>query len=70
MGANWLPTAGMTDPDEVPAPPAVPVSRLGDVWLLGRHRLICGDRTDATVVERVLAGVRPHLMITDPAYGV
>jgi DNA modification methylase len=48
----------------------VPVSRLGDVWLLGRHRLVCGDSTDPAVVERVLAGVQPHLMVTDPPYGV
>ena len=42
----------------------------GDVWLLGRHRLICGDSTNADDVERVLAGVKPHLMVTDPPYGV
>jgi hypothetical protein len=41
-----------------------------DVWLLGRHRLVCGDSTNAEDVERVLAGVRPHLMVTDPPYGV
>ena len=46
------------------------VSRLGDVWLLGRHRLVCGDCTDAGVVEAVLGGVKPHLMVTDPPYGV
>ena len=56
--------------DAVPPVPAVPVSRLGDVWLLGPHRLICGDATDATTVGRVLNGVRPHLMVTDPPYGV
>ena len=61
---------GLTDPDDVPDAPEQPVSRLGDLWLLGRHRLICGDCTDAAVVERVLAGARPHLMITDPPYGV
>jgi DNA modification methylase len=62
--------AGLTDPDEAPEPPADPISRLGDVWLLGRHRITCGDCTDAAVVERVLAGARPHLMVTDPPYGV
>lgn len=61
---------GLTDPDAVPPVPEAPVSQAGDVWLLGRHRLICGDATDAAVVERVLAGVRPHLMVTDPPYGV
>ena len=48
----------------------VPVSRLGDVWLLGRHRLICGDATNAADVAAVLAGAEPHLMVTDPPYGV
>ena len=47
-----------------------PVSEVGDLWLLGRHRLLCGDCTVATDVERVLAGVTPHLMVTDPPYGV
>ena len=61
---------GLTDPDEVPPVPDTPVSQLGDVWVLGRHRLVCGDSTDAAAVERVLAGVRPHLMVTDPPYGV
>jgi DNA modification methylase len=64
-------TDGLTDPDEVPAVPETPVSVLGDVWVLGdKHRLICGDSTDALVVEKVLAGVKPHLMVTDPPYGV
>ena len=64
------PTTGLTDPDDVPPVPETPVSQKGDVWMLGRHRLICGDSTDPGVVERVLAGVRPHLMVTDPPYGV
>ena len=65
-----IPTAGLTDPDEVPHAPEVPVSTLGDVWVLGRHRLICGDSTDAATVATVLDGVRPNLMVTDPPYGV
>jgi DNA modification methylase len=64
------PVTGLTDPDDVPAIPDHPVSRLGDMWLLGSHRLICGDCTDAPVVTRVLAGATPHLMVTDPPYGV
>jgi DNA modification methylase len=64
------PIQGLTDPDEVPAPPEVPVSRPGDMWQLGRHRLLCGDSTVASDVERVLSGVCPHLMATDPPYGV
>lgn len=63
-------TEGLTDPDEIPEPPADPVSALGDVWVLGRHRIVCGDCTDALVVEKVLGTVRPHLMVTDPPYGV
>ncbi|MCU9848948.1 site-specific DNA-methyltransferase [Defluviimonas sp. WL0024] len=64
--------SGEVDPreEETPAPPAVPVSRSGDLWVLGRHRLICGDATDAATVERLLAGVRPHLLASDPPYGV
>jgi DNA modification methylase len=56
--------------DQVPEPPADPVSRPGDLWLLGPHRLLCGDATVATDVERLLAGMVPHLMVTDPPYGV
>jgi DNA modification methylase len=62
--------AGLTDPEEAPEPPADPVSELGDVWLLGQHRLVCGDCTDAGVVGTALAAVKPHLMVTDPPYGV
>ncbi len=61
---------GLTDPDEVPVLPVNPTTRMGDIWTLGRHRLICGDSTRATDVEAVLAGVKPHLMVTDPPYGV
>ena len=56
--------------DEVPETPVDPVSRPGDLWLLGPHRLLCGDATVATDVERVLGGVSPLLMVTDPPYGV
>jgi len=63
-------TTGLTDPDEAPPLPEKPVSRPGDLWHLGRHRLICGDAEDATVSRTVLGGVRPHLMVTDPPYGV
>lgn len=61
---------GLTDPDEVPEPPAEPVAKLGDVWVLGKHRIICGDSTQAHVIEKLLGTVKPHLMVTDPPYGV
>jgi DNA modification methylase len=61
---------GLTDPDEVPDAPAVPIAQRGEVWQLGRHRLVCGDATAADDVARALAGVQPNLMVTDPPYGV
>lgn len=61
--------AGLTDPDDVPETPAEPVTRAGDVWLLGRHRLVCGDATSEVDVSLALGGVKPHLMVTDPPYG-
>ena len=63
-------TEGLTDPDEIPEEPEEPVSKPGDVWVLGKHRLRCGDSTSADDVEALLAGVQPHLMVTDPPYGV
>jgi DNA modification methylase len=56
--------------DEVPDPPAQAVTRPGDLWLLGPHRLLCGDATVASDVGRLLDGAHPHLMVTDPPYGV
>ena len=50
--------------------PALAVSRRGDVWILGAHRLVCGDATDPADVALALAGAVPHLMVTDPPYGV
>jgi DNA modification methylase len=56
--------------DDIPEPPVTPVSVAGDLWQLGSHRLICGDSTSADVVGRLLGGVKPLLMVTDPPYGV
>jgi DNA modification methylase len=63
-------TDGLTDPDAVPEAPSEPFTRLGDVWVLGNHRIICGDSTDADCVSKLLGSVKPHLMVTDPPYGV
>ena len=63
-------TAGLTDPDDVPPVPEQPVTVAGDTWLLGKHRLRCGDSTSADDVAALLNGVEPHLMVTDPPYGV
>ena len=63
-------TEGLTDPDAVPDAPAVPVTVLGDVWLLGRHRLMCGDSTSIDAVERLMNGQKADMVFTDPPYGV
>lgn len=63
-------TEGLTDPDDVPAVPADPVTVLGDVWLLGRHRLVCGDSTTVESVDAALGGVKADCVFTSPPYGV
>ena len=63
------PDEGKTDPDEVPTE-APSVAALGDVFALGEHRIMCGDSTKAEDVGRLLGGAKPHLMVTDPPYGV
>ena len=63
-------TEGLTDPDEVPEVQEQPVSRQGDIWLLGKHRLMCGDSTDAGSVALLMAGEKACLLLTDPPYGV
>jgi DNA modification methylase len=67
LGASAGEAAGA---DEVPEPPEYPVSRPGDLWVLGSHRVKCGDSTSAADVEAALEGVTPVLMVTDPPYGV
>lgn len=61
---------GCTNEDAVPAIEDVPVSRHGDIWCLGSHRIICGDSTDPTAVQALLGSAKPTLMVTDPPYGV
>lgn len=58
------------DPDDVPPVPDEPTARPGDLYQVGRHRVLCGDATVATDVDRLLGGAIPHLMVTDPPYGV
>jgi DNA modification methylase len=63
-------SAGLTDADDIPALPENPVTRPGDLWLLGDHRLLCGDSTNADDVAKLLDRNTPFLMATDPPYGV
>ena len=61
---------GLTDEDAVPDVQPEPVTRLGDLYILGNHRLICGDCTQPEVVARLLGDARPQVLITDPPYGI
>jgi len=63
-------TAGLTDPDEVPEPPDEAITQPGDLWILGDHRLLCGDSGNAADVDYLLAGAPIHLVNTDPPYNV
>ena len=63
-------TEGSTDEDAVPDAPEVPVTVEGDVWLLGRHRLMCGDSTSIDAVEKLMGGVKVDIIFTDPPYNV
>jgi DNA modification methylase len=56
--------------DEVPEPPADPITKPGDLWILGEHRLLCGDSTKGEDVGRLMDGKQAALMVTDPPYGV
>lgn len=64
------PTEGLTDEDAVPDAPEVTVTVEGDVWLLGRHRLMCGDSTSIDAVDMLMAGRKADMVFTDPPYGV
>jgi len=63
-------TEGLTDEDAVPELPEKPVSQLGDIWMLGDHRLMCGDSTDAGSVALLMDGQKADMVFTDPPYGM
>ncbi len=68
LGASG--TTGLTDPDSIPEPPAEAVTQKGDLWILGNHRLLCGDSSSAADLDKLLAGAPIHLVNTDPPYNV
>ena len=70
MGEQNEGTEGLTDPDECPEVKEEPVTQHGDIWLLGKHRLMCGDSTDAGSVALLMAGEKADMVFTDPPYGV
>lgn len=63
-------TVGLTDEDAVPEAPEQPVTIEGDIWMLGAHRLMCGDSTDAGSVTLLMGGLKADLLLTDPPYNV
>ena len=63
-------TEGLVDPDDIPEPPDEAITKPGDLWVLGNHRLLCADSSKAEDVDRLLAGAPIHLVNTDPPYNV
>jgi DNA modification methylase len=63
-----LPPTPQTDPDAVPAPPKTPITKRGDVWLLGTHRILCGDSRDFNDVEKLMNGEKVNVAFTSPPY--
>jgi len=64
------PEEGLTDEDAVPEEPETPVTVEGDVWVLGNHRLMCGDSTSIDAVDALMEGRKANMLHTDPPYGV
>ena len=60
----------LLDEDELPEPPAEPITKLGDLWELGRHRLLCGDSFDTTQIDKLMDGSKADMVFTDPPYGM
>jgi DNA modification methylase len=65
-----LPAEGLTDPDDVPEVPEKPVTKEGDLYILGNHRLLCGDSTNILHVEKLMDGNKADMIFTDPPYNV
>ena len=63
-------TEGLTDEDSVPDVPVKPKTKLGDIYILGNHRLMCGDSTSIDAVEKLMDGQKADMVFTDPPYGV
>ena len=63
-------TAAEIIEDEVPEPPVDPITNPGDLWILGTHRVLCGDSTKAEDIERLMGGEKVRCLITDPPYGI
>ena len=70
MAGEETTTEGTTDEDAAPEVPVTPVSKPGDVWIMGQHRLLCGDSTAAANYTLLMAGVKAAMTFTDPPYGV
>ncbi len=65
-----LPAEGLTDPDDVPEVPEEPITKEGDLYILGNHRLLCGDSTNILHVEKLMDGNKADMVFTDPPYGM
>ena len=70
MSGEETTAEGQTDEDVAPDAPVIPISRPGDVWLLGEHRVLCGDSTDAASYIQLMDGEKAAMVFTDPPYGV
>jgi len=70
LAAGIVGNAGLTDPDDVPEPPDDAITQPGDLWILGDHRLMCGNSGNTADLDYLLAGAKIHLVNTDPPYNV
>ena len=61
---------GLTDEDQVPEPPPEPITKPGDIWVMGKHRLMCGDSTSIDAVDKLVQGQKADMVFTDPPYNI